>query len=194
MSVSDYMKFLNTMEEATGEKPRLYNLRKQLLAKARPVPKAGVRVLEEAYNDDAYGDDAYGDDSVNGDDAVAYTDDSVATDDQAVANDDQASQYGNDGTYMNSDSLDLSNFSLKYVGCQAVNTWSDNMAQDEGANSVFALERFVVLRLCPSTWCSKYRKYGCGSNYGDYMILMEDYLAIMKQYHHARVSHAIYIV
>lgn len=142
--------FVNEMDKAVGEKRRLQDLRKRLLAKAHPVPE-GFRSLEDA---------AAGEDEAN-----------------------------DDGQYnANDDGLDLSSYSLKYVGCQAVNTWSDNMAQDEDANTVFALERFVVLRLCPSMWCSQYRKFGCGRNYGEYMILMEDYLAIMKEYHYSRFS------
>lgn len=154
-SVSDYQRrtdFVNAMDKARGEKRRLQDLRKQLLAKARPVPRA----LEEEANEDV----------------------------EEEAND----EANDDAVYVNADGLDLSSYSLKYVGCQAVNTWSDNMAKDEDSNTAFALEQFVILRMCPSTWCSRYRKFGCGSNYGQYMILMEDYLAIMKEYHYARFA------
>lgn len=157
-------RFIRVMERATGETGRLEDVRKQLLALARPVP-AEFRGLEDANNDQEANDDAVADEG--GDDQVNYGYDS----------------------YLNADGLDLSGYSLKYVGCQAVNTWSDNMAADEDSSSVFALEKFVILRMCSSKWCSGYRKFGCsGRNYGEYMILMEDYLAIMKQYHYSRFS------
>lgn len=90
----------------------------------------------------------------------------------------------NDGQYQNR--LDLQNYALKYTGCQNINTWSDNKAQDEDSDTVFAMERFVVFRMCPAEHCSTHNSHGCNSDYGEYMIPMEDYLAIMAQYHYSR--------
>lgn len=86
----------------------------------------------------------------------------------------------------NDDSLDLTQFALKYVGCSSINTWSDDVAQDADAGSVFSMERFVIFRLCPSEYCGSYGRYGCDSGYGEYMVQMEDYLNIMADYHYDR--------
>lgn len=80
----------------------------------------------------------------------------------------------------------LDNYSLKYTGCQQINTYSDNKAADEDSDNVFALQRFVVFRLCPANHCSSYNSHGCNSNYGEYMIAMEDYLTIMAHYHYSQ--------
>lgn len=91
-------------------------------------------------------------------------------------------QANNDDAYK----LDFDNYSLKYAGCQNINTWSDNKAEDEDSDTVFATQRFVVFRMCPAEHCSIYNSHGCNSDYGEYMIAMEDYLAIMSQYHYSR--------
>lgn len=83
--------------------------------------------------------------------------------------------------YSYDNSVDLSEFALKYVGCQNVHTWNDNLAG--GRNSPLAMNRFVMFRLCKANDCSTYNKWGCNYNYGEYVIPMEDYLAIMSEYH-----------
>lgn len=82
--------------------------------------------------------------------------------------------------------LNVDDYAIKYAGCQQIQTWSDNKAADEDSDTVFSMQRFVVFRLCPAEHCSTYNSHGCNSNYGEYMIAMEDYLAIMAQYHYAR--------
>jgi hypothetical protein len=88
--------------------------------------------------------------------------------------DDIWSQYGG---------LNLTNYALKYLGCQNIHTWSDEMAMDAEAPGVLLLDRFVVFRLCPKASCSNYNAMGCDYNYGEYTIPMEDYLATMQTYH-----------
>jgi hypothetical protein len=79
--------------------------------------------------------------------------------------------------------FDLTEYAFKYVGCQTIKTWSDELAQDQDTDSVFATVRFVVFRLCPADECSSYNKYGCSYNYGEYMLTMDDYLQAMSEYH-----------
>jgi hypothetical protein len=89
----------------------------------------------------------------------------------------------NDGTDR---ALDLSQYALKYTGCQNIHTWSDTRAQGSDGNnyeSPLAMENFVVLRLCERDSCSSYNKWGCNYNYAEYMLPMEDYLSIMATYH-----------
>ena len=79
-------------------------------------------------------------------------------------------------------SVNLTNYALKYIGCSNIHTFSDDLAQSGyGSDSVLALNQFVVVRLCPRDECSNYHKYGCNSDFGDYLIPMEDYLQIMKE-------------
>ena len=77
--------------------------------------------------------------------------------------------------------FDLTKYALKYVGCQNIHTWSDDRV--EAGLTPMEMHRFVVLRLCESDTCSAYNKWGCNFNYGEYVIPMEDYLAIMSNYH-----------
>jgi hypothetical protein len=85
-----------------------------------------------------------------------------------------------------SSSLDLTKYALKYLGCQNIKSFSDDLAQDEDSKTVLALNKFVVFRLCQADKCSTYNKYGCMYNFGEYVIDMEMYLAIMAEYHYQK--------
>eukprot|EP00542_Grammatophora_oceanica_P006161 CAMPEP_0194064114 /NCGR_PEP_ID=MMETSP0009_2-20130614/82182_1 /TAXON_ID=210454 /ORGANISM="Grammatophora oceanica, Strain CCMP 410" /LENGTH=482 /DNA_ID=CAMNT_0038716495 /DNA_START=87 /DNA_END=1535 /DNA_ORIENTATION=+ len=80
----------------------------------------------------------------------------------------------------------LDEYAMKYLGCQNVKSFSEDLAADEDATTVLQLNRFVVFRLCNSNLCSSYNTYGCEYDFGEYVIAMEDYLDIMYQYHYAR--------
>jgi len=67
---------------------------------------------------------------------------------------------------------DLSTYSVQYEKCQNVISWSDDLAEDEDATTVLGLEHFVVFSLCPSDSCRT-----CYSDYGQYVLPVEDYLA-----------------
>lgn len=94
----------------------------------------------------------------------------------------------NDDANNNDNGLDLKDYALKYVGCQNVKSWSDNLAEDADSTSVLGLERFVIFRLCNAELCSSYNKYGCNQDYGEFMIEMEYYLEAMASYHYDRYS------
>jgi hypothetical protein len=79
--------------------------------------------------------------------------------------------------------LDLSGFAMKYIGCQNIKSFSDDLAESQSSGSVLGYNRFVVFRLCPAGKCSTYNKYGCQDSFGEYIIEMEMYLEIMSQYH-----------
>ena len=76
--------------------------------------------------------------------------------------------------------FDMENYSVKYTGCSAIKTYSDEQAQD--GDTVLEAKRFVVFRLCPSDSCSKYSTDGCSEDYGEYVMEMSDYLETMTQY------------
>lgn len=83
--------------------------------------------------------------------------------------------------------LDLSAFAFKYVGCQNIHTWSDTAASNSDY-SPLAMDRFVLFRLCPKNTCSDYNRWGCNSEYGEYMLPMEEYLEIFLNYHLAQMG------
>ena len=77
--------------------------------------------------------------------------------------------------------INMTEYALKYVGCQDVNQYSDELAQDESSTTVLGMNRFVIVRLCPKDECSNYNRYGCNAGFGDYLIPMEDYLRTMAE-------------
>jgi hypothetical protein len=99
-------------------------------------------------------------------------------DDGGGYDDDNLSNY----IYSYDNSVDLSGYALKYVGCQNVHTWDDNLAAGS-RTAPLAMKRFVMFRMCKANDCSAYNKWGCNFNFGEYVIPMEDYLAIMAEYH-----------
>lgn len=85
-------------------------------------------------------------------------------------------------------SLDLTNYAFKYVGCQSIHTWSDDLAEDESSTTVLGLQKFVIFRLCELDSCSDYNRFGCMYNYGEYLVDMSDYLEIMHDNHRTMMS------
>jgi hypothetical protein len=70
--------------------------------------------------------------------------------------------------------IDLSGYSIKYVKCQFVKSYDDEMAENEEAGTVLMTNRFIIFRLCPSSSCSY--------NYGEYLIDMATYLEAAVEY------------
>jgi len=97
-------------------------------------------------------------------------------------NDDDEVQWENFG-------FDPSDYSIKYSGCSAIAMYSDEEAADggddggDGEASVFATQKFVVFRLCPSEYCSDDSgSDGCGNNYGEYLIPLAEYMEVYGQF------------
>lgn len=78
--------------------------------------------------------------------------------------------------------FDITQYSIKYNGCSSVMTYSDELAEQEDVDTVFANKRFVIFRLCPTQYCNKYSVTGCSYDYGEYLVLLEDYLESFAQY------------
>jgi len=72
--------------------------------------------------------------------------------------------------------VDLSGYSLKFEKCQFVKGYSQE-AVDENADDILATSRFVIFRLCPTGNCKS-----CNSNYGEYIVSMDDYLEQAVEY------------
>ena len=98
-------------------------------------------------------------------------------------NQQQEEQENEDDAFAAYGGLNLTQYALKYLGCQNIHTFSDEMAANNDEYGSLIMNRFVVFRLCPKNKCSNYNDYGCDYNYGEYTIPMEDYLATMQYYH-----------
>lgn len=70
--------------------------------------------------------------------------------------------------------IDLSGYSIKYVKCQFIKSYNDELAEDEDSESVLKTNRFIVFRLCPSS--------SCNYNYGEYLVDMDAYLEAAVEY------------
>jgi len=70
--------------------------------------------------------------------------------------------------------IDLSGYSIKFVQCQFIKSYDDELAEQEDAATVMRTDRFVIFRLCPTSSCSY--------NYGEYLIDMESYLQAAVEY------------
>jgi hypothetical protein len=82
--------------------------------------------------------------------------------------------------------FDVTAYSVKYTGCSAILTYSDEAAEE--ADTVLETKRFVVFRLCPTDSCNKYDAKGCSSNYGEYVLEMGDYLETMAEYNEEKLE------
>lgn len=79
--------------------------------------------------------------------------------------------------------FDVSQYSVKYAGCSIVQTYSDDLAEDEDVDTVLEGKKFVVFRLCPTQSCNKYSVTGCTEGYGEYLIDMADYLDAVSEFY-----------
>jgi hypothetical protein len=82
--------------------------------------------------------------------------------------------------------FDLGAYSLKYTGCSTVETYNDQDS-DESGGSMLVSKRFATFRLCPTNSCSSNRYEGCNSNYGDYVVSLDQFLAAMVALNEDRV-------
>ena len=142
--------------EMAGDSKRARHLRKKVLEKAKPMP----RKLQNQYNYNAnnnqnnYNNNAYSNNNNNNNNAQRD-----GTDDYFVAT----------GEWENNFNFDVTQYSLSYHRCAAVQQYDDEVAQSEDTNSVFATKRFAVFRLCPAKTCEGYRPTEDEMKYGEYL-------------------------
>mmetsp|Transcript_18196 Transcript_18196/g.45219 ORF Transcript_18196/g.45219 Transcript_18196/m.45219 type:complete len:502 (+) Transcript_18196:42-1547(+) len=84
--------------------------------------------------------------------------------------------YVNEYNWMN-----YTGYSFKYAKCQPVQRFSER-AVEAGEYSPMIVNDIVILRLCPSEYCSDSRAYGCSSDYVEYAIDLTEYIRIMLRY------------
>jgi len=78
------------------------------------------------------------------------------------------------------DEIDLSGYSIKFEKCTSVKQWSYEAEENnngEGVDDKLVMNRFALFKLCPSEYYSS-----CSSNYGEYIVNLEDYLMSTTQY------------
>jgi hypothetical protein len=83
--------------------------------------------------------------------------------------------------------FDITDYAIKYTGCHRIETFNDNVAQNENINSVLGIQSFATFRLCPADECYENNVWGCSSNYGEYVVAMEDFLGGLLGYNEERV-------
>jgi hypothetical protein len=83
--------------------------------------------------------------------------------------------------------FDIGSYSLKYTGCSTVETYNADQANEGGSSSVLTSQRFATFRLCPTDSCSSNKYEGCSSNYGDYVVSLDQFLAAMVALNEDRV-------
>jgi hypothetical protein len=165
--------FLQAMRETELEqdkKQRRLRLEKSILAAAIPshefqkkTKKKEGRFLADNYYNNYYNSNNNGNNYyANGQQAEAA----------AAAAQDEYANYA----------FNITKYSLKYAGCSSIATYSDDLAMDEDASSVFAVDQYVVFRFCPTKTCSASSTYGCMSDYGEYMVPIESWLEIISEY------------
>ncbi len=100
-------------------------------------------------------------------------DDQVEEDEEYENEDDY---YVNEYNWVN-----YTGYSFKYAKCQPVQRFSER-AVEAGEYSPMVVDDIVILRLCPSQYCSNSRAYGCSSDYVEYAIELTNYIRIMLRY------------
>lgn len=78
--------------------------------------------------------------------------------------------------------FDITQYSVKYAGCSTMKSYSDDLASNAYATTVLTANRFVIFRLCPTSYCNKFTVTGCTLDFGEYAIMMDTYLAAIQKY------------
>lgn len=99
------------------------------------------------------------------------------------ADDGQArrAEENGDDYFIDQSDYSFGGYSLKYAKCQPVQRFSED-AVEAGEYSPMVVNDIVILRLCPSNYCSSTRAYGCYYDYAEYAIELTDYIRIMLRY------------
>ena len=89
----------------------------------------------------------------------------------------------------------ISTYSIKFMGCHHVTQWANEQEQEEqednqdeqqeqenvalnASNGRIRNKGLVRFRLCPSNSCNDHFAVGCSSNYGEYVVDMNNFLEV----------------
>jgi hypothetical protein len=78
----------------------------------------------------------------------------------------------------NQDQPNIAGYSLKFEQCQFVKTYDDSLADNEQSDTVLAVKRFAVFRLCPDSNCTS-----CSTNFGEYIVDLDQYLSYTTSFY-----------
>lgn len=113
---------------------------------------------------------------------------------QANQDDGDWSAWNYDGDYNLNENMDneavgfdITEYSFHYTGCSAIKTYSDDLAEDEDSDTVLMASRMATFRLCPTDQCSSNSYDGCNSNYGEYVLPMDEFILGMLSLQEDRV-------
>mmetsp|Transcript_22536 Transcript_22536/g.26124 ORF Transcript_22536/g.26124 Transcript_22536/m.26124 type:complete len:512 (+) Transcript_22536:1-1536(+) len=76
----------------------------------------------------------------------------------------------------------LQDLSLKYAGCSSITSWAGNDGDEDEDSSGFVSNALVQYRLCPTDTCQDDSWKGCNSQYGEYMMNLNEFLDIQKDF------------
>mmetsp|Transcript_29598 Transcript_29598/g.43678 ORF Transcript_29598/g.43678 Transcript_29598/m.43678 type:complete len:574 (-) Transcript_29598:227-1948(-) len=88
---------------------------------------------------------------------------------------------GDDYIIDDDEQFDFAGYSLKYAMCQKIARFSAQAVRN-GEYSSLVTDDIVFLRLCPKRHCSSSVQWGCSNGYGEYAMLLKDYLNVMLHY------------
>lgn len=83
--------------------------------------------------------------------------------------------YNKNGNNKNVNYYWMANYSLKFLGCQHIITWNNDVEDDNDVR--IKTSRLARFRLCPSKYCSKGGSTGCKKGYGDYVVDIDTYVS-----------------
>lgn len=141
---------------------------------------------DNAGENDGNEEDEGNDDGGEGNEGNEGEDESEEEENEVEDEEEDAENDGEDGNNQKNYGFSIINYSLKFLQCQTVETFSDEMAQDENADNVLIARRFVVFRLCRSKNCDNDYRGGCEDDYGEYVIDLADWLETMQEYKEER--------
>lgn len=82
----------------------------------------------------------------------------------------------------------LAEMSMKYAGCSSTTSYTSEVDGDDDQSSHFIAENLVQYRLCPADSCEDGSWNGCKSEYGEYMMKLEDFLDIQSDLRNLEVE------
>jgi hypothetical protein len=74
----------------------------------------------------------------------------------------------------------MTNYNFMYTGCSNVALGSQDGQQE--------FMRYATFRLCPASTCSDNTFRGCNRNYGEYIVRMDEFLAVMVGFNDERMT------
>jgi hypothetical protein len=162
-------------DELLAKAVPLAEYRATLKAQGLHLPMDDARHLEQNYNQ---GNVKYYYYSSNGGEAqVQYYNRYQSNDDGG-----QQDQANQDDYYVSENKyIDFDGYSLKYAKCQPVQRFSQD-AVEAGEYSPMVVNDIVIMRLCPSYYCSSSRDFGCLYDYAEYAMGLTDYVRIMLRH------------